>query len=251
MKCKLCLEDKPLIKAHIIPKFLYKNSGLYESDLKGQGRIHVGKISNDKFSYNPKGLPDGEYDQNILCSNCDNIVLQSYEDYGKKVLFDGNRKLFKLIKATSLGYEYALVKNIDYAKFKIFLISIFWRASISDRIFSKEVNLGNETNEIIRKMIIEKDPKEPEDFCTIIYLIDEPPLTSSLMTNFKKIVVNNTTKYVFIGAGMIFSFFPNKNDIPENHKPFVFAKNGELKIYYTPKDKIRQILNSFFEKYIF
>jgi hypothetical protein len=183
------------------------------------------------------------------------VVLQAFEDYGKKVLFDGNNKLhefqYDYIKDTSLGCDYHLFKNIDYTKFKLFLISIFWRASISDRIFSDEVKFGKETNEIIRKMLIEKDPKTPEEFCTILYFMNEPKLTNNLMTNFKKIQVNNTTRYVFIAGGLIFNFFSKRNDIPENHKPFIFSENGELKVYNIPKERIRPTLNDFFEKRLF
>ncbi len=255
MICKLCLKEKPLIKAHIIPDFLYKNLGLYEADSKGQGRIHVARIQNNRFYYNPKGISDGEYDQNILCSNCDNVVLQAYEDYAKKVLFDGNYKLpefqHEYIKDSSLGCEYGLFKNVDYTKFKLFLLSIFWRASISARVFSGEVKFGEKINEGIRKMLFDKDPKDPEDFCTILYFLNEPDITLKLMTNFKKIENNNSTRYAFIAGGMIFKFFLNKNDIPENHKPFIFSKSGELKIFNMPKDKIRLTLNDFFEEKLF
>lgn len=251
MKCKLCLEEKLLIKAHIIPEFLYKNLGLYEPDSKGQGRIHVGEIHNSKFYYNSNGLPNGEYDQNILCSKCDNVVLQSFEDYAKMVLFDGNKKLpnfqFDYTKDQKVDYEYGLFKNINYTKFKLFLLSIFWRASISDRVFSEEVNFGKEINEIIRKMIFENDPKEPEDYCTVLYFLNDPELALHLMTNFKKFELKGIKKYAFIAGGIVFNFFPNKNTIPENLKHLILSKTGELRIYNIPKDQSRSIVNTFFK----
>lgn len=246
MICKLCLKEKKLIKAHIIPNFLYKNLELYQPDANGQGRLHLAKIQNDNFSYNPKGISNSEYDTNILCSDCDNKILGAYEDYAKKVLFDDKTKLeFSFVNDTNLGCEYGHFKGIDYTKFKLFLLSIFWRASISDRPFSSEVNFGEEKNEVIRKMLLEGKLDTSDDFSTILYSYsyssNEPRIT-----NFKKFETNNTTRYAFMANGMIFNFFLNQNDIPKNHTPFILsAALGELKVYNMSQDHFQSALKAF------
>ena len=53
---------------------------------------------------------------------------------------------------------FAICTNLSYTKYKLFLLSILWRASISSKSFFKRINIG-EHEEVIRKMIFENDPK--------------------------------------------------------------------------------------------
>jgi hypothetical protein len=39
MVCQLCVQDKKLIKAHIIPEFFYKNLKIYQPDRWGQNKL--------------------------------------------------------------------------------------------------------------------------------------------------------------------------------------------------------------------
>ena len=100
-KCKFCGQEKKLIKAHIIPKKFYLN------------------IKNDRFSYinvetmECKHTQMGAYDQNILCTECDNHILGEYDKEGYRVLFgDFNKyKYYQLNnKKSSLeGYSKSLI----------------------------------------------------------------------------------------------------------------------------------------------
>jgi len=118
-----------------------------------------------------KKFQTGEYDRDILCAKCENEVLcQRYEDYAAKVyqLIDSKLKSFKGIKIELItnknGVNGKYINGIDYTKFKLFLLSILWRASISKRDFFDQVKLGNKHEEIIRKMIFDENPKQPEDY---------------------------------------------------------------------------------------
>ena len=148
MKCNLCLEDTELLRrSHIIPQFMYRG-------VKSDGGIF---IIIDKYTFREyskgKSLKEhstGAYDSNILCENCDNkIFSQKYEDYSSKVyqFLDGEIESFKGIEIkpyrNEKGVKGKLIKNIDYAKFKLFLLSILWIASISKRPFFQEVALGD------------------------------------------------------------------------------------------------------------
>lgn len=248
MKCKLCLEEKPLVKAHIIPDFIYKNLELYEPDKKGQGRVHVGIVRNNKFSYNSKGLPTGIYDRDILCADCDGKIIGAYEDYAKKVLsryfMDLDKVSFDKVFDAELRRNYLVQRGVDYAKFKLFLLSIFWRGSVSCHGFSSEIDLGVERNEIIRKMILYGDPMEPEDFCSILWYMNDRIVHKTFLTNFKRSQEFNSS-YSFVVGNLLFCFFSNRNDIPAFLGSCVLSYDGDLKMLELPEELIKPTLNSF------
>ncbi len=167
--CKLCLNEKPLLKkSHIIPDFIYRDGNIYHTDHSIQ-KINLAKalkgISNKKSRQY-----SGEYEGNILCQHCDGIIIKCYEDYAKKVIW-GSQKLSP-DEAFLLSFPpgEVVMKNIDYKKIKLFFLSILWRAAISTRPFFKEVNFEMEKLEELRRMILFGDPKENLDWLMLFML---------------------------------------------------------------------------------
>ena len=103
-----------------------------------------------------KFRPTGFYDSNILCKECDNEIIGKLESYSRIVLRGGKGKpeSYPRIerKINQLNQKYLHLINIDYTKFKLFLLSIIWRASISKQKISESVNLGAH-EKIIGEMI--------------------------------------------------------------------------------------------------
>lgn len=149
MQCKLCLQEKPLIKkSHIIPDFMYK--GLFDE----KHRISQIDFTNKKESFPPTGI----YEGNILCSNCDNKILGSYETYAAKELFKPTMHGFiEALKNKVIDFDgnetSVTMSRIEYKKAKLFFLSILWKASISSHRFFKFVNLEPTTSEKIRNML--------------------------------------------------------------------------------------------------
>lgn len=246
MKCKLCTKDKKLIKAHIFPDFLYKNLGLYFPDQKGQGRVHKAKFSDRHFHYNKKGLPDELYDPSILCQECDNYFNEEFENYAKTILFDNING--SKVKFTDTGIELRTFINIDYVKFKLFMLSIFWRASISSKF--EGIKLSSNDEEELRLMFVNKEAKE-EDFGVVLFHMNDPELTSRLLTDIKTIITEKKTCYAFIAGGLVFYLYPNKILLPNNHKELLLTMNGTLKILQYPIGSSKKILNEFYDKQLF
>jgi hypothetical protein len=74
-KCKLCLEHKDLCKeSHIIPMFLYKFL------VSENNKIVYIDAQKSRFKFN------GEYEGNILCQNCDNVVIGNLDNYFAKFI---------------------------------------------------------------------------------------------------------------------------------------------------------------------
>ena len=206
--CRLCLQEKQLInKSHIIPDFMYKE--LYDDQhklmlfkpherVKGKGKI--------------RRPSSGEYEGNILCANCDNIVIGSYENYARKVLYGGEVSASESTTINKCknkdGLEYSACSNINYTKFKIFLLSILWRASITSRPSFKDISLGPH-EEIIRRMIFDGNAGNIEDYpVTLMTFLNDKTIPSDLISQpHSTKTKNGHTIKVFIISGMIYIFY--------------------------------------------
>jgi len=164
--CKLCGQDKELLKrSHIIPDFMYRNLGLFNNNHQLY-RINVQEYleSSEKVSL----LPNGEYEGGLLCSNCDNVIIGQYENYAKRVLFGGTGKepccIGKNFRNPIDGQEISVFEHVDFLKFKLFLLSILWRASISSRPIFSDVSIASNHETIIRNMLLSGNPGEVGDY---------------------------------------------------------------------------------------
>lgn len=164
-KCILCQQEKKLIKAHVIPEFFYKD--LYNQD----GRFYNLSTKDIKTKRNIKPLVQtGAFDKEILCEKCDNEKLSLFEKYGKKILYGGVIRDNKQVKCSNYkenDFEYSFFENVDYKKFKLFLLSILLRSHHSKHKMFKFVDLGPHANKI-RDMIWNEIPGEDSDYSITI-----------------------------------------------------------------------------------
>jgi len=215
--CKLCLENKPLVKSHIIPEFMYKP--LYDTDHRFNIlETHVGR----------KGrLPKGVYEK-LLCKECDTNIIGKYESHASSVIFGDGKKEIEVEK-TKYGL---LVHGIDYTLFKLFQISIIWRCSISYRKEIHKINLGYH-QEIMRQMLLNGYPHEyfrygvqmyyfPQSSRSMIDLIVSPVLVEKLVDG------HETFRAIFNGVCWIF-VMSDPTKIFSERKYFLSA-NGNLPI---------------------
>ena len=138
-QCKLCLRDATLRKSHIVPEFVY--NPVYDS-------------SHRAITLEPK-KPRRGYRQNgfwdrLFCDACEKL-LGRLESYFADVWF--NRPL----RPNSLQGEVVRISGLDYTKFKLFHLSILWRADTSALEVFKGVSLGRHAEDI-RHRILTADP---------------------------------------------------------------------------------------------
>lgn len=161
-ECMWCGEVKKLCDAHIVPRWCY--------DLKSENYKIIGE--NIK---RPIRSQNGDYNQGILCRECDNTYIGKPFDDKSKIIFD------KIIKAYDENNEF--IKNNNYFNVKLisneidvlikFALSILWRADLSkNRPLGAQVALGP-YNEIIKK-ILQGDETVDNRFQVIItkYIYD-------------------------------------------------------------------------------
>jgi hypothetical protein len=239
MKCKLCLKDRLLLKrSHIIPDFQYKE--LYDE----KHRIISFNIEKDKS----KSIPTGEYESNILCQDCDNKLIGSLESYASLVFFGGTKiETGKFRKKD--GLEFVHAKGINYKKFKLFLLSVLWRASISSRSLFKQVNLGPHEEEV-RKMILSGDPGSSCKYPCMISSYRHQNILKEIVGEPRQMRIDakkgcGITGYAFLIAGFLYIFKITKDDKDKAFQEAVINKNGCMMIPYITQDQLPIILSQY------
>jgi len=221
----MCLVEKPLLKkSHIIPDFFYAQGNLYDENHQ------ITKFDVQSFACNKRysKVPSGVYDKLILCADCDNKLISNLETYGRKVLFGGlnpsEEIKSKHYKNPMDGFEYIVFENVDYKKFKLFLLSILWRASISKHDLFKDVIIPEDIENKLRTMILNNDPGNLNDFpiITMNYLRDES-VPEDLIGQPIRSENNKGTFITFLLVGFVFVFSIatnyNQSDVYEHFTP--------------------------------
>jgi len=217
--CALCLTSTKLCNSHIIPEFFYKP--IYGDKHEFFG---ISTIPNQRTIKLQKGLREF-----LLCNKCE-IQLSKYEDYAKRVIYDntGIRNEFK---------DHIEISNLDYKKFKLFQLSIIWRASVTSRAEFKDVNLGVHS-EKIRVMLNNEEAGEPNDYGC--FLIISPKLINEY--NFDKLIsppdkvrYGSHRMYRFFFGGIFWNYIISSHNSNLENKALFIEKDGTLKIILDDK----------------
>ncbi|WKN31349.1 hypothetical protein PZB74_20580 [Porifericola rhodea] len=128
--CLLCQKNKATKKnSHIASKFLGKS-------ILGKTGPRKGYIlDSSKPHVKPRVFQDSPKESYILCPDCEKYLecLETYvaENFTKRLLNERFNKNFEY-KMNEGGVEYAICKNLNNKLFRLFIISLFWRGSISN-----------------------------------------------------------------------------------------------------------------------
>lgn len=145
--CKLCGEEKKLVKAHIIPKAFFE---------PGRGDL---AMMFDREDTHPRRRPQGEYDPDILCAECEDMF-KGWDDYAFKLLIE---RAVERKKLSSAGISYEVIESYDYSKLKLFFMSVLLRADLSEMDFWQRISLGNRRL-TLRKHIMRRRAPNPGVF---------------------------------------------------------------------------------------
>ena len=117
MTCRLCKENRPLMKSHIFPEWLY-------TPLYGKKRRFF-----DLRTYRVKRRgprPKVVY-EDLLCCECEQRI-DKWEGYAHEVFF-GNDPRMK-VQDCEDRFD---ITGLQYAPFKLFQMSLIWRTAITNR----------------------------------------------------------------------------------------------------------------------
>ncbi|MDI7744054.1 hypothetical protein QMK38_18755 [Lysinibacillus fusiformis] len=224
-KCRLCGKEKKLIRSHIVPEGFYKK--IYD----GKRRLFLTSQSRNAFTLMQKGQRE-----ELLCKECDSdLIGNTYDKYGIEVIRD------RLHIQTFTDCEKEIWVGLDYNKFKIFLLSVLWRAHIAQN-FHTGITLEKSIETLIVKSIKSgKAPKEnviPIVGFSLVDPKDNDFKCDEIITNgntYKREGILNSKTYIIIFGGYAWTFIvpsAEKNDSQE----YFFLKENGLMVF--PKQNI-------------
>lgn len=200
-----------------------------------------------------KLLPNGFYDSNILCEGCDNKIIGNLESYSSIVIWGGKGNVDSYPtyenKINQLNQKFLYLTNVDYSKFKLFLLSIIWRASISRQKFFDSVSLGEKHENRIAKMIFENTPCESDDYPVGIFVLTENNYSpTKMISNPIKVKKDNDLSYLFLINGLVINFKIEGEDDKEFYDHIKIKENNTMDVYLFDKKDSKEFLDNYLKK---
>lgn len=208
--CKLCGSNSKLCNSHILPEFFYLD--LYEEHKTLQ-------ITKDGEKILQKGIR--EY---LLCQQCE-TKLSRYEKYAKELI----QRIPAFPINNDLGFLYS--EDVNYPKFKLFQLSMLWRAGISTHKAFAQVSLGPH-EEKIRKMLYEENPGKVSDYGCLMSIIPNSKMIHKVLqspTKFPKKFFGHNA-YKFVTGNLTWVFVVTSHHISSMMKELFFQESGVLRI---------------------
>jgi hypothetical protein len=224
-KCALCLKEKELCNSHIIPEFFYKP--LYDEKHRLQ---LIPSINEEKTHYEQKGLRE-----NLLCEECEE-QLSRFEKYTSQLFYGG-------MGVYVTNENPIRIEGIDYKKFKLFQLSLIFRASVSNLDFFEKINLGPH-EEKIRKMLIDENPGGENDYPCLVLIpkMKGRPMSDELILTPEEIKkFEGHRQYRFILGGCFWVYIVSSHTSMFSFKKFFLKENGKLLI---PIERADRFLNA-------
>lgn len=142
----------------------------------------------------------------MLCDSCEQ-KLSVWEGYAKLVLRGGTTLDFRSEGSTSY------VGGLDYAKFRLFQLSVLWRAGMSSLKFFENVRLGPH-REVLRQLLVRSDPGSPNRYCCFMFGVrHEGGLLADLILQPVKLRMNGQIAYRFVFGGFLWAFLVASEDV--------------------------------------
>lgn len=168
--CRLCSQERKLVKSHIIPEAFWRRGRT------GDGVPHLLTKAQGAF---PKRAPVGVYGR-FLCASCEG-KFQEVDSYGAQVLIQDFESLFMPFVRDGVLRAFESTA-VDQAQLLRFVVSVAWRASVSDHPFFKHVDLGAFLADAAKVVLHPELPVDSEQFSCVL-TIRMPEVWSTEVAN--------------------------------------------------------------------
>jgi hypothetical protein len=225
--CRLCELEKELQKSHIIPDFFWRHI-----------KNHHGQFVFVTIALEPIAKLDQEtYNKEpLLCWDCEQKI-KAYEDYAKALLFEPKKLNVTITDTPTKRY----ITGIDYDKFRLFQLSILWRARISSQAFFSNVQLDSFRNRALRRMIDEEQPCKADVYgCRMTLFYDD--VDENFNKNLDRILTNPAAYgmqsspimgqswqvYRFLFGGYVWDLYVGGKKLSINVRKYFLKDEGTL-----------------------
>ncbi|MFM0100312.1 hypothetical protein PQQ87_32295 [Paraburkholderia nemoris] len=192
MVCALCHQDKVLRNSHIYPEWLYKP--LYDEKRRFEVLSIIPEGHNE---LKQKGMR--EY---LLCDDCEQKI-SVWEGYARSAFVSPEKPLEVSREGTLLS-----IRGLDYAKLKLFELSILWRAGVSRLPFFEKLRLGSAHEERLRLLLLACDPGDPDRYGALMFglKVGELPETLQVIAEPRPIRNHGIRAYSLTFGGFLWVF---------------------------------------------
>ena len=206
---------------------------MYKDIFDEKNRLYEVTVTKDK-DLKTRLRQTGAYEGQILCQSCDNQVIGKLERYARLVLYGGSPKKLQN-RANNKGMKYTFYEEIDYTKFKLFLLSLLWRAGISQLTIFKNVKLGPHEDKI-RQMILDSNPGDFKKYpCVLASFRNLKEAPHQLIGQPGLVKDGDGFRYLFLIGGVLYIFYVSHHNIPDWVDECAINENGELKLLHMTK----------------
>ena len=209
MRCALCLQEAELRRSHVLPEFLYET--LYDE----KHRLQVLSIIPEQGNWHEqKGLRE-----RLLCDACEQ-KLSVWERYASLALKGRLPLTFR--QEGSVVH----IGGLDYTRFKLFQLSVLWRAGVSTLQFFEKVQLGKHA-EILRRLLLAGDPGSSERYgCFMFGLKHESGAFTGIIMQPGKVCLHGHIGYRFVFGGFLWSMLTSSHDLGPPLNQCTLGVNG-------------------------
>ena len=128
-------------------------------------------------------------------------------------------------KEVALGW--VEVSDLEYARLKLFQLSILWRCGVStDRVFD-QVRLGRH-EPILRKMLVDGDPGRETDYgCLMVRMFHNGTVVSDFIAEPSHSRFENHNAYRMVFRGHTFIYVVTSHAVSANTQTFFLRQSGK------------------------
>jgi len=172
--------------------------------------------------------------EKLLCEDCEQ-KLSIWERYASQLLSGG-----AAIVATRDKNLWHL-SGVDYIPFRLFQLSILWRASISTLDFFANVSLG-EHEEKIRRLLVSGDPGLPWQYgCVMCGLIADETILTDLMIQPDRLKLHGHNAYRFVFSGFMWIYLASSHMPPTPIQSAILGTSGKMTILVRNIESVKYV----------
>lgn len=189
--CKLCDQQKNLLKSHIIPK------GIYKRVARATGKIHTATVSVAPDA-GTSHLTSLQLKEKLLCRECEDTLKNYGEDCFFALVDSGLARLYDAARQADknvIGGD-ELAPLLDATNLSKFALSIVWRCHVSSLEPLRKYNgsLGNAFSGDIRSYLLGQ-AEFPRKTVILATVYDEGPMQCSFHLPLKLRVTDQGNSY--------------------------------------------------------
>jgi hypothetical protein len=223
--CRLCGQLKKLVRSHIIPKSFFEQ-------IKACGKYSVLINANKPIRAAGTFLQAGPYDGSIPCEDCERRF-SDFDSYGWQIL--GTLALNDPVYDDGRPFAYKIA--CDTVKLRKFVLSVLWRASVSELKCYSRVQLGSRAD-IVKTRMFDASPLAPNEFPTTAMRLDLAGLDKyqdMLFQPLQSRIYGLISHTLYLRPDLKFIIATGGGDFPSIFRPFLITDPSFFYLLDCPK----------------